>query len=142
MIDSFDGQYAFLSNFWAHPVKFEGREYPSTEHAYQAAKFLDEEKRAKIAGLKTAKEAKRAGKWKGLRPDWDAVKLQVMETVLREKFKDPQLKEQLLATEKEELREGNWWGDTYWGVCKGEGLNHLGKLLMKIRAEYAAKDTK
>jgi predicted NAD-dependent protein-ADP-ribosyltransferase YbiA (DUF1768 family) len=32
-----------------------------------------------------------------------------------------------------ELIEGNWWGDTYWGVCNGVGENHLGKLLMKIR---------
>lgn len=31
--------------------------------------------------------------------------------------------------------EGNTWGDKFWGVCDGEGENHLGKLLMEVRAE-------
>lgn len=35
----------------------------------------------------------------------------------------------------EELIEGNYWHDTYWGVCEGVGENHLGKLLMEIRNE-------
>jgi predicted NAD-dependent protein-ADP-ribosyltransferase YbiA (DUF1768 family) len=41
----------------------------------------------------------------------------------------------LKATGDEELVEGNWWNDTFWGVCNGVGENNLGKLLMKIRAE-------
>ena len=31
------------------------------------------------------------------------------------------------------LIEGNWWKDTYWGVCDGKGQNKLGELLMKVR---------
>ena len=31
--------------------------------------------------------------------------------------------------------EGNTWGDRFWGVDGGEGENHLGGLLMKIRLE-------
>jgi len=38
-----------------------------------------------------------------------------------------------------DLVEGNDWGDTYWGQCKGRGQNHLGKLIMRIRAENAKK---
>jgi len=33
------------------------------------------------------------------------------------------------------LVEGNSWNDVWWGVCEGEGENHLGRILMDIRAE-------
>ena len=56
-----------------------------------------------------------------------------MENGLRQKFKYPELREQLLSTGDQELVEGNWWRDFYWGVCNGVGDNNLGKLLMKIR---------
>lgn len=42
----------------------------------------------------------------------------------------------LLKTGDEELVEGNTWGDTFWGVCKGKGRNELGKILMKVREEF------
>lgn len=73
-----------------------------------------------------------------LRKNWDIIKLQVMEDLLRIKFSDPSFKKLLLATENEVLQEGNWWKDYFWGVDKttGYGQNHLGKLLMKIRNEY------
>jgi ribA/ribD-fused uncharacterized protein len=78
-----------------------------------------------------------------LRPDWEEIKLQVMEAILRAKFKDPDLHARLLATGNETLQEGNWWNDSFWGVviarggrpCLPHGENHLGKLLMKIRKE-------
>ena len=69
-----------------------------------------------------------------LREDWDAVKLGVMYEVLQAKFaQNPELYNQLKDTGTEEIVEGNWWYDKYWGVCNGEGENHLGKLLMWIR---------
>ena len=49
--------------------------------------------------------------------------------------KNPILKAKLLATGDAELIEGNWWNDTYWGVCKGVGKNKLGKILMRVRDE-------
>ena len=69
------------------------------------------------------------------------MKLQLMERLLLKKFDDnhPQLQQMLLATGEEELVEGNYWGDVYWGVCNGVGENHLGKLLMKIRDQLKAK---
>jgi predicted NAD-dependent protein-ADP-ribosyltransferase YbiA (DUF1768 family) len=33
------------------------------------------------------------------------------------------------------IEEGNWWNDTFWGVCRGKGHNNLGKLIMQIRGE-------
>ena len=38
-----------------------------------------------------------------------------------------------MATEDAELIEGNWWKDTYWGICDGVGENRLGQMLMWIR---------
>jgi hypothetical protein len=50
-IDSFYGQYAFLSNFYPCEVEFEGDTYPSAEHAYQAAKTIDPDVRRITRGL-------------------------------------------------------------------------------------------
>ena len=46
----------------------------------------------------------------------------------------------LLATGGEELIEGNWWHDNFFGVCTcgpcdGKGKNNLGKILMRVREE-------
>ena len=137
MIDSFSGEYRFLSNFYQAEVEFEGMMYPSTEHAYQAAKTLDLKSRAMFQGG-TAGQAKRLGQVIILRDDWtnDNVKISVMYAVLLDKFTRHQdLRKQLIATSPNELIEGNTWNDTFWGVCDGKGKNHLGKLLMSIRQE-------
>jgi len=135
MISSFRGDHAFLSNFHPSPVAFEGDTYPTVEHAFQAAKSLDPEVRRRIGSAPTPAAAKARGKRCELRPDWERVKLGVMEACLRAKFADPALRARLLATGDEELVEENRWNDRYWGTCRGKGQNHLGKLLMKIRGE-------
>lgn len=148
MIDCFDGQYAFLSNFYEFEppieVVYTGIDsigigkitVNNTETAYQAGKA----KNPVLYGKFTPREAKKAGKRESLNPvqksRWDSyMRLQLMERLLRKKFDNehPQLQQLLLATGDEELVEGNYWRDTYWGVCDGVGENHLGKLLMKIR---------
>jgi N-glycosidase YbiA len=135
MINGFKDEYRFLSNFWHARVVLDGQIFPSVEHAYQAAKTLDRPSRIAIALCETPGAAKRAGKQAPMRDGWDDMKLAVMEDLLRQKFKDPELADQLLDTEGHELVEGNFWGDVFWGVCRGKGENHLGKLLMKIRSE-------
>jgi len=135
MIDKFEGRYRFLSNFYPSSVKLDGEVYPTVEHAYQAAKTLKRGERKRIREAETAGNAKKLGRKLKLRPWWDSMRLEVMESLLRQKFRKGQLRQALLDTGNEELVEGNWWGDTYWGVCNGRGENHLGKLLMKIRKE-------
>lgn len=135
-ITKFHGDHAFLSNFHPVPVVFEGLEFPSVEHAYQAAKTVDPAERQRFL-TGTAAQAKRAGRKVTLRPDWAEVRLGVMERLVRQKFRRPELRELLLATGEAELVEGNHWNDTFWGVCKGKGENHLGRILMKVRAELA-----
>lgn len=143
-ISNFKGKYRFLSNFWMAEVEFEGLTYPSTEHAYQAAKTQEPEIREAIINLDTPAKTKKAAKLLTLPENWHTYKLGVMETLLREKFsRHSDLKQKLLATCDEDLVEGNTWHDTSWGVCSckvcgNQGDNHLGKLLMQIRSELNA----
>lgn len=135
MIDKFEEENWFLSNFYPSPIVYEGIAYPTVEHAYQAAKTLDMRARQKISLLRSPNAAKKMGRIVDIRADWEEIKLAVMYDCLRLKFADPILKQKLLDTGSVQLVEGNWWGDVFWGVCKGKGQNHLGKLLMRIRSE-------
>jgi ribA/ribD-fused uncharacterized protein len=142
MINNFEGDYRFLSNFFMFPVTYENIEYPSNEHAYQAAKTLLLTDKMKISKLKTPGEAKKAGRQVFLRLDWEEIKYDVMFEICKIKFSDPQLKTRLLLTGDSYLEEGNTWHDNFWGVCKCSkcGLinhkmkqNQLGQILMQIR---------
>lgn len=142
IIDDFRYQYRWLSNFHVAEVYYEGLRYPSTEHAYQAAKSLDPLERIRIANLPMPRDAKKYGKTVVLRPDWEEIKDRVMFDVCFQKFTNhPDLRQALLDTGDAELIEGNTWGDTYWGVCKGVGRNKLGWTLMKIREVLKYIDT-
>ena len=136
MIESFQGPYRFLSNFWPVFVVLDGADYVSVEHAYQAVKTLDQAERDHIRRAGTPGEAKRCGRRATIRLDWEDIKLAVMEDLLRQKFATgTPLAQRLTATGDEQLVEGNTWGDRFWGVCRGEGHNHLGRLLMKVRTD-------
>lgn len=134
-IDSFRGEYHFLSNFHQSPVTMYGESYPTVEHAFQAAKALHPEDRERIRIVAKPGDAKRLGRRVQLRPDWEDVKLSIMYTLVARKFQDSTLRHQLLQTGDEYLVEGNTWNDTFWGVCNGEGRNYLGLILMRVRSE-------
>ncbi len=133
----FKEEHEFLSNFWPSPVRFEGQLYPTVEHAFQAAKTSDPDGRRRIREARDPGKAKRLGRGVRLRKDWESAKLGIMEGLLRAKFADAALRELLLATGEARLVEGNTWGDVFWGVCRGQGKNHLGRLLMRVREELA-----
>lgn len=133
IIPEFQGQFRFLSNFWEAKVEFEGVIYPSVENAYQAAK-VPANFRDKFY-LATPGQCKRFGQNVPLPMGWEEKKLEVMEQLVRAKFKNPELKEKLLSTGHCELQEGNTWGDQFWGISRGKGQNNLGKILMKVRSE-------
>lgn len=141
MINSFQGEHRWLSNFWPAKVVLEDIEFPTVEHAYVAAKTLDMAMRLRVSEIpaQNAGRVKRLGRTFDLRVDWDDVRLSTMERLLRQKFAIPDLRMLLLKTGNQILIEGNTWGDTFWGVCRGTGENNLGNLLMKIRSEiYSA----
>lgn len=134
-IDYFRKEYYFLSNFYKCTVAYDGMIYPSVEHAFQAAKNPDPEYRKRVADVASPAVAKRLGRSVELRPDWDDVKDSIMLELLYSKFSDPDLREKLISTGDAELIEGNNYWDRYWGMCRGQGQNRLGKLLMKVREE-------
>ena len=108
--------------------------YPSVECAYQAAKTRNPlERRAFITA--TSSSAKRLGKTVTVSADWEQRKIGVMLQLLRQKFAKEPYRTRLLETRGAALVEANYWGDRFWGVCKGEGLNHLGRLLETVRDE-------
>ena len=136
-IDRFRGEYAFLSNFWEASVTYQGLTYGNNEAAFQAQKCMTEATKKDFTTLSPG-AAKRMGRRVQLRPDWEAVRVPIMEEIVRAKFSDHEdLKALLLATGDALIEEGNTWHDTFWGVDakSGRGQNHLGKILMKIREE-------
>ena len=137
MIEEFQGEYRWLSNFWMCPIKYAGVTWPSVEHAFQGMKSIDPTDRRNILNCRTPGEAKKLGKTVRLRADWEDIKVFCMTELLREKFSIPDLKERLLETGNEYLQEGNYYNDTFWGVDlrTGKGKNNLGKILMKVRDE-------
>lgn len=141
MIDRFEGEYAFLSNFYECAVAFNGILYMNSEAAFHAQKTLNEAERRKFALLGPS-ESKKLGRKIQLRDDWEQVKSEVMFEICFAKFsQNEDLKKKLLATGERELVEGNYWHDNCWGNCTCEkcrdipGENRLGKILMKIREE-------
>jgi hypothetical protein len=127
--------YGFLSNFHPSTIFVEGKSYKTVEHAYQSHKTLDESSRDLIRRCSSPAEAKKLGRGVTIRPDWDEVKIDLMRNFIRKKFENPFLRPLLLSTGDAELVYGNTWNDKFWGVCRGSGLNWLGKILMEVRGE-------
>lgn len=143
-ISSFKDQYAFLSNFYACHIEYQGLEFSSLESAFQAAKCANLADRYAFQYL-TARDAKRQGRAVAMRPDWDEQKTNIMLELLFIKFgTNADMLRQLLATGDAWLVEENGWHDNFWGNCtcgrrqcvQDEGQNVLGQLLMSVRATY------
>lgn len=133
----FRGHRRFMSNFY--PCEVLG--YPTAEHAFQAYKCVSDEDRALIARAATPGIAKRLGRQVLIRPDWEQVKVQVMEHVVHEKFtKHMDLRVQLRQVPDLTIVEWNTWHDMVWGQCwcahhrHQLGSNHLGLILTRLRA--------
>lgn len=149
MINSLTGRYRFLSNFYPSKIEHQGITYPTVEHFYVSMKIDEgqmirtrymttEDCRQMISKIPTASEVKKLGASLKIRKGWDDKKLKIMEFALNEKFKNNDLRDLLISTGSEEIVEGNYWHDNFFGVCsckscEGKGQNNLGKLLMSIR---------
>tara|TARA_Y100000310_G_scaffold128314_1_gene127499 strand:+ start:4754 stop:5203 length:450 start_codon:yes stop_codon:yes gene_type:complete len=141
MINFFQEEYRWLSNFWPAQIIYRNITFPTAEHAYQALKADDPEIWEAFAKLSTPGNAKRAGQNLVLRENWEKIKVLLMKELVIRKFavNNLELRVKLIKTGQEELIEGNWWHDQFWGDCycpkhKGEpGENHLGKILMAVR---------
>jgi len=134
-------KFGEFSNFASYGVQLDGKWWKTTEHYFQAQKFLDEGHKEKIRLAPSPKEAANLGRSRDvpIRDDWEEIKDEVMKIAVREKFTThPSLKELLISTGNEDIVE-NAPGDYYWGCGKdGTGSNHLGKILVMIREEISA----
>lgn len=137
-IIAFKGEWAFLGNDYPSPVTFEGIGFPSTESAFQASKSDDDAVRRQFAKLGRDK-VRRRGNRLTPRPGWEDGKVDIMKTIVRQKFlQNPELIEPLLATGNRRLiHGGDGMNDTFWGVNTviWEGENQLGRILMALRKE-------
>lgn len=140
VIDSFRGDFGFLSNFYESSIWYRGKQYRSVEHAYQATKAPDESTHETIRNARSPGVAKRLGKAVPLPNDWEREKVALMRDLVREKFKNPLLRALLVATEGAALVEGNTWNDRFWGVYRGMGQNWLGRILTDVRDECKRED--
>ena len=134
--------YYEFTNFSVYPIQLDGKQWPTTEHYFQAQKFIGtpyEEAMRKQPTARGAFDMSRnpsVSHWR--RGDWDRVKDDVMLKCLRAKFtQHKDLREKLLDTGERNLIE-HTSNDSYWGDGgDGSGQNKLGKLLMRVRKEFS-----
>ena len=140
-----DPFYEF-TNFYPKRIKLDGLTWPTTEHYFQAQKFVGTPYFDYVSRLPRPRDAfelcrdPTASKW--VRGDWHQVKDDVMLKALMTKFSQHEdLKKQLLDTGKRKLVE-HTWNDSYWGDGgDGKGRNRLGELLMQVRASLGTAKT-
>jgi ribA/ribD-fused uncharacterized protein len=133
-IYGFFNEYRFLSNFSEDGFGYLGVWYKTNEHFYQASKASYQGDHLRVIAASTPGLAKRFGRQIECRPDWQDIKVPVMQLGLSLKFRPGSIPADLLLdTGDRYLEETNTWGDKYWGVCEGEGENMLGRLLMAQR---------
>jgi ribA/ribD-fused uncharacterized protein len=131
-------EYGCFSNFAPYPVELKGKVWPTSEHYFQAQKFAGTEHEEAIRLEKSPMIAARMGRdrTKPIRPDWEAVKDDIMRQAVRAKFRQhAELREMLLATGDARIVE-HTENDSYWGDGgDGSGKNMLGRILMEVREE-------
>lgn len=136
--------YGAFSNLFPRPVEFEGRTYPTSEHAYQAGKAAKPAVRDWILSAPTPSLAAMAAHglyvWDVV-PNWADIKFDRMRAVLRAKFEQhADLKALLISTGEARLVEAGTVNNAVnrlWGEVEGKGQNMLGVMLMELRSEYA-----
>lgn len=129
--------YGCFSNFSAHGFELDGHFWRTSEHFFQAQKFVPHLEHVEaVQHAKTPKQAAEIGRerHRPLRSDWEAVKDDVMRRAVLKKFEvHADIRAILLGTSEEELVE-NTTGDHYWGCgSSGTGKNMLGIILMETR---------
>eukprot|EP01059_Diplonema_ambulator_P022738 TRINITY_DN38075_c0_g1_i1.p1 TRINITY_DN38075_c0_g1~~TRINITY_DN38075_c0_g1_i1.p1 ORF type:complete len:182 (+),score=69.00 TRINITY_DN38075_c0_g1_i1:50-547(+) len=141
------GPHGCFSNFSAHPVRIDDVVYATTEHYFQAMKFVGSEAdMEEVKGAVSPMEAAKMGRdrKRPLRKDWEVVKDDVMRKALEAKFEQhAECWEMLKGTKGlflvEHTANDKYWADggsTAWDPSTPEqnlGKNMLGILLTQLR---------
>ncbi|KAJ6512672.1 hypothetical protein C8R45DRAFT_1067879 [Mycena sanguinolenta] len=133
-----DPHYGF-TNFSSHPVFYDNKRYPTSEHLFQSFKFQPHRPRL-AEHIRTCSERpsvafSEARRFQPeVRSDWKDVNIQMMDLALWHKFTQHEsLRSELLATDDAELIEDSD-KDSFWGVgADRKGRNELGKALERLR---------
>ncbi len=116
----YESQHYYLSNFSAFAVEWRGRVWPTSEHAYQAAKFLDTapEVADQIFAARSAHDSKKiaAANRDKVPEGWDDAKLAVMTEIVTAKLaQHPWIQKKLAETGTRLLVEASH-KDPFWEV--------------------------
>lgn len=135
----FTAPFLPFDNFSAHQIEIWGRMFPTVEHAFQWKKFevSNPDVSAQIIAAKSPWAVKQISSTAAnRRPDWDDVKVGIMEELLRAKVAQHEdVRNMLLESRQKNIIE-NSPVDDFWGIGRdGSGKNMVGVLLMKIRDE-------
>ena len=135
---STQSEFGCFSNFSRHSVWLKGKSWPTSEHYFQAQKFVGTEHEEAVRKAKTPGIAAQIGRdrKRPLRRDWEKVKDSIMRDAVLAKFSQhADLKEIMLSTADARLVE-HTFNDSYWGDGgDGSGQNKLGQILMSVREE-------
>lgn len=144
IIGFYEREFYPLSNFSSFAVKWKGKVWATSEHAYQAAHFFKTAPvlAERIYKIRSAHEAYKLAKANADKApeNWHEIKVVVMEDIVRHKLKqNPYVMHKLMQTGEryivEDSPKDDFWG---WGPKKN-GRNELGKIWMKIRGEINNK---
>jgi N-glycosidase YbiA len=131
-------EYGCFSNFADYPIELKGKIWPTSEHYFQAQKFVGTKYEEEIRKINSPMMAAQLGRdrKKPLRRDWEKVKDSIMRDAVLAKFRQHEdLQEILLATGDAKIIE-HTENDRYWGDGgDGKGQNKLGQILMSVRSE-------
>src|SRR5437762_716546 len=100
--------YGCFSNFARYGIELDSFWWLTTEHYFQAQKFIGTSHMETIRLAPTARQAADFGRKRSfpLRPDWEAVKDEIMYRAVLRKFEThDELRQILLATGNEEIIE-------------------------------------
>lgn len=132
-------KYGCFSNFSKHSFELDGKKWMTSEHFFQASKYVQNPKYyEKIQRCESPNKAAILGRNKKvpLRTDWEEVKEDVMRRVLEAKFRAHKELANILVGTGDELLIENSPIDNYWGIGREKnGKNRLGVLIMELRKE-------
>jgi hypothetical protein len=139
--------YGVFSNLHRRPISFEGRDFPTAEHAYQFGKArkpaVQEWLMAAPSPSLLAMAAHGLYAW-DIAPGWSQAKVDRMRCVLQSKFSQhADLREILIGTGDARLVESATADSSvnrFWGEVNGQGRNMLGTLLMEVRESILARN--
>ena len=137
--------YGCFSNFSPHAVVMDARQWPTSEHYYQAQKFVGTPNVhlcEQVRQMPTPEAAAALGRDRQhpVRSDWNDVKCHVMYEVVKVKFQSHLNIQNILLRTGDALIIENSPTDCFWGCgVDRDGENHLGRILMRVRYELQAK---